>query len=274
MRIALLDNGSLEPAAHRNLRAVAAAVAARTGLPVEAVSWRHSDRIPPGDLDGAPARALVPWMRAGLREGEREFFLVLFLVSAEGAIATAMRAEIDELRRAEGGFACGFAAGLAPAVEALGEISAACVRDAMAARGLRRPSVVVVDHGGPVRASARLRDEVAAAVRTRLGAAAASVAAASLESPDGPDFAFNRPLFADLLGAPDFGAGDVVIAPLFLAPGRHAGDDGDLARIARAAEGRTAGLRCHFAGLVGAHPLTVEILARNLRESVPAPAVL
>ena len=46
MKAALIDNGSLEPAAHRNLRRLAAAVGERAGMRVEAVSWKHSDRIP------------------------------------------------------------------------------------------------------------------------------------------------------------------------------------------------------------------------------------
>jgi hypothetical protein len=274
MRIALLDNGSLEPAAHRNLRAVAAALSGKTGLPVEAVSWRHSDRIPAAELDGAPARTLLPWMRAHLRSGEGEFVFVPFLVSGEGAIASSIRADIEALRQTEGGFAFAFAAGLVPADEVLGEIVAACVRDTLAARGLSRPCVIVVDHGGPARASAALRDAVASSVRSRLGDAAGSVIAASMESPDGPEFAFNRPLLAELLGTPAFREGAVVIAPLFLSPGRHAGPDGDLARMAGDAGTRAPGLRWHFTGLAGMHPLVVEILARNLRVRLPAPSVL
>jgi hypothetical protein len=274
MRIALLDNGSLEPAAHRSLRAAAAAVTAKTGLAVEAVSWRHSDRIPAGELDGAPAATLVPWLRARLRAGEREFVFLPFLISAEGAIASAIRAELAALRRAAGGFAFAFTAGLAPAAENLGEIVAERVRETAAARGLVRPAVIVVDHGGPSRASAGLRDAVAGLVRAGLGPEAAGVAGASMESPAGPDFAFNQPLLAAQLGAPGFEQGDVVIAPLFLSPGRHAGATGDLAGIARAAMAQRAGLRCHFTELVGSHPLVAGILARNLRAVMPDPAVL
>jgi sirohydrochlorin ferrochelatase len=274
MRIALVDNGSLEPAAHRGLRAAAAALSARTGLPVEAVSWRHSDRIPAAELDGAPAATLLPWMRARLREETREFVFVPFLVSPRGAIASAIRADLGALRRAAGGFAATFTAGLAPAEESLAEIVAARVRETLAARGLARPAVIVVDHGGPARSSAALRDAVAGAVRDRLGAAVAGVAAASMESPAGPDYAFNQPLLAGLLGSPGFGAGEVVIAPLFLAPGRHAGAGGDLEEIAQAAQARIPGLRCHFTGLLGSHPLAISLLARSLRARVPHPPVL
>jgi sirohydrochlorin ferrochelatase len=273
MRIALLDNGSLEPAAHRGLRAAAAALTARTGLRVEAVSWKHSDRIAAADLDGAPAWTLLPWLRARLRAGTREFVFVPFFISARGAIASAARADLEAVRQGGEGFAFAFTEGLAPAEENLAEIVAARVRETAAAAGLSRPSVIVVDHGGPARASAALRDAVAAGVRARLGDTVAGVAAASMESPAGPEYAFNQPLLADQLGAPGFG-GDVVIAPLFLGPGRHAGAGGDLAEIARAAAAQTAGLSCHFTELVGSHPLAIAAFSRNLRALVPDPAVL
>jgi sirohydrochlorin ferrochelatase len=101
-------------------------------------------------------------------------------------------------------------------------------------------------------------------VRTGLAGTIGALAAASMESPDGPDFDFNRPLLAEALALPEFDKGDVLIAPLFLLPGRHAGPKGDLARIAQAAEARSPGLRCHFTPLVGTHPETIETLAAAL----------
>jgi hypothetical protein len=272
MKIALIDNGSLEPAAHRHLRASAAALSAASGLPVEAVSWRHSDRAPAAELDGAPAATLRAWVRSRVACGEREFVFVPYLASASGAIASAIRRDLGELARETGGFSWVFSAGLdAPG---LAEILAARVLETLAAGRLSRPAVVLVDHGGPERASADLRDAVAAGIRERLGQAVAAVAPASMESPDGPEFAFNRPLLAEILSSNGFDRGDVVVAPLFLSPGRHAGPGGDLERIARAAEERRPGLACHFTGLIGSHPLTSGFLARGLIERLPAPAVL
>jgi hypothetical protein len=69
MIVALIDNGSIEPAAQRNLRAVAAALSERAGVAVDAVSWKHSDRIPAAALDGVPAWTLAPWVRAHLARG-------------------------------------------------------------------------------------------------------------------------------------------------------------------------------------------------------------
>jgi hypothetical protein len=73
------------------------------------------------------------------------------------------------------------------------------------------------------------------------------------------------PLLAAELQRPEFVNRDVVIAVLFLSPGRHAGRDGDIARICR--ESR---VRCHPTGLVGDHPTVPDVLASALRDALAA----
>jgi sirohydrochlorin ferrochelatase len=271
LKVALIDNGSLEPAAHRHLRALAAALSRPGGPAVTAVSWKHSDRIAAADLDGEPACTLESWVRRQVAAGERELVFVPFFISPQGAIGSALRRDLERLAGAEERFSFRFTSGLAEA-GALAPIAAARVAETIAAHRLHRPPVILVDHGGPAPASAALRDEVARTLRARLGRTAGPVAAASMESPSGPQFEFNRPLLADQLQAPGFAEGPVVIAPLFLSPGRHAGPQGDLARIAAAARTRAPAQECHFCGLVGTHPLAAEALAAVVSQlRVPAP---
>jgi sirohydrochlorin ferrochelatase len=267
MIVALIDNGSLEPAAHRNLRAVAAELSARTGIAVEAVSWKHSDRIPlgsaglrPANSNGgrdtrAPIWTLAPFLHAHVARGQREFLFVPFFISAQGAIGSALRADLEKFSDQLGGFSFSFTEGLA-ARDAIGHIVAIRIRETIVAEKLSRPPVIVVDHGGPSSASAALRDELAAEVRAVLGDEIASVGAASMEGA-------HRPLFAAVLAAAGCAHGDVVVAPLFLSPGRHAGPNGDLAQIARAASARI-----FFTDLVGTHPAAVDALAAALRDSL------
>ncbi len=273
MKVVLIDNGSLEPAAHEGLRAAAAAIGERAGTSVEAVSWKHSGRIPSGALAGGQAWTLAPWIRGQVASGEREFLFIPFFVSPQGAIGSALARDLGRLQAETGGFSHSFADGLSVG-PALAAIVADRVREAAAAAGIRRPAVIVVDHGGPAHASAEVRDSVAGGAREMLGGDIGPLMAASMESPGGPDFDFNRPLLAEALASEGFDSGDVVIAPLFLLPGRHAGPGGDLAAIAREAQARSPLLRCHFAGLVGSHPLAIETLAGALSlalgEGVPA----
>jgi len=262
MIAALIDNGSLEPAAHRNLRALAAELSKRARARVAAVSWKHSDRIQPEALGGEGAWTLAPWIRAQVESGERDFVFVPFFVSPQGAIGSALRRDLDALRDELGGFRVTFSPGLAMQ-GAIPRIAAARIRDTISAHALRQPAVIVVDHGGPSPVSGQIRDTLTASIAQELGGEIGRIIATSME---GADYPHNHPLFADALTMRDFDRGDVVIAPLFLAPGRHAGPRGDLAQIAIAAEDRlgTAALRCHFADLIGTHPDAVRTLADSL----------
>jgi sirohydrochlorin ferrochelatase len=255
MIVALIDNGSLEAAAHRNLRAVAQAVSAQTNVHVRAVSWKHSDRIASDNLDDTPAWTLTPFIRSLVALGQREFVFVPFFISAQGAIGSALRRDLETLRQEADDFEYTFTDGLA-AGGVVPAIVVDRIRSAIAQHRLSSPPVVIVDHGGPSPASATLRDQLTQEIRTMLRREVGPVAAASMEGIHGP-------LLAEQLGQPEFNQGDVIVAPLFLSPGRHAGPGGDLAQICAAASSR-----CHLTELVGTHPLAVSALAGALRTTL------
>ncbi len=252
MIAALIDNGSLEPAAHLNLRRVAAELSRRTGIAVQAVSWKHSDRVPASDLHGRPAWTLAPWVREQLARGERDFVFVPFFISAQGAIGSALRRDLEVIRRETGDFDYTFTTGLAHH-GAIAGLIADRIRETIVARNLSRPPVVLVDHGGPSSASAALRDSVAEETRRQLGDAIERLTAASMEGA-------HPPLLAEQLRASGFADRDVVVALLFLSSGRHAGADGDVARICTATPAH-----CHLTTPIGDHPRVIEILAEALR---------
>ncbi len=284
MIVALIDNGSLEPAAHRNLRALAAALGRRVGVQVHAVSWKHSDRIPAADLDGTPAWTLRAFVRAMAALGQREFVFVPFFVSAQGAIGSALRQDLEELQRellptaavtpSGSGtealpFAFTFTEGLS-AHGTLGRILIDRIRATLTTRRLVQPPIVVVDHGGPSARSAAVRNRLADHVRTELAGEIGAVTAASMEGE-------HPPLLAEVLRTPGIAGGDVIVAMLFLAPGRHAGPDGDIAQICAAATAENAATRPHLTELIGTHPAALDALAAALHPSlatlhVPTPA--
>jgi sirohydrochlorin ferrochelatase len=258
MIVALIDNGSLEPAAHRHLRAIAAALSQRTSVTVHAVSWKHSDRVPPAALDNAPAWTLGPFVRSLHTLGQRTFVFVPFFVSPQGAIGSALRADLDKLQHELGAadLEFTFADGLVDSGR-VPMIVAERIRAVVgAARHLQKSPVVVVDHGGPSAASAALRDKIAAQVRALLGADVGTLTAASMEGR-------HPPLLGDCLQAMSSAQRDVIVAPLFLSPGRHAGPAGDIARICAASP-----VRCHVTELVGTHPLVIDVLGGALQHTL------
>lgn len=271
-RIALVDNGSLRPAATRNLRAVAAALGERTGRAIEPVSLLHSSAIPAAELDGRAAEILESWLKRHAAAGEREFLLVPFFFGASRALTLYIPERVAHLQQTWPDLRVKLGSPLvdldaSPADERVAIALEARVRAVLEVLtpSVEKPAVAVVDHGSPEPKVTAVRDRVAAQLRARLGAAVRAVAPCSMERREGPEFAFSDPLLAALFDQPEFARGELIVAMLFLSPGRHAGPDGDVAEICRAAEGRHPALRATMTELLGAHPAIVEILAERLR---------
>jgi len=88
MRVFLVDNGSLRPAAWMNLCQVARALSERLGCEVEPASVLHSTRIDPALVPDCWPRPTT-WERAtkaALAAGEREFLVLPFFFGPTGAI--------------------------------------------------------------------------------------------------------------------------------------------------------------------------------------------
>lgn len=121
----------------------------------------------------------------------------------------------------------------------LAQLLADNVREAMT--GARRPTVVLVDHGSPIPEVAAVRNYLAGQLSALLAEEAERVTFASMERRDGDEYRFNEPLLETLLAAPELAGREVVLAMLFLSPGRHAGEGGGYRRDLRGGHGRLAG---------------------------------
>ncbi|HWA87808.1 MAG TPA: CbiX/SirB N-terminal domain-containing protein [Opitutus sp.] len=273
-RVLLVDNGSLEAAGTRQLRRLATALEARVGAKVEALSLAHSDGIASEKLDGRAAELFGPGLVRALSEGANEIVVAPLFVGPSNAITRWLPAMIEERAKGRAGVSVKVAHPLwAPGERRLAEILADEVRAALIARGpasaaagAARSRVAVVDHGSPTRAVTAARDGIAAEVRELLGEAVAEVAACSMERREGPEFDFNEPTLERLLARAEWRRGPLVVAPLFIAPGRHAGPQGDVARIVKAARGDE--LRdVTFSRVLGESPRLVEILAERVRNA-------
>lgn len=293
-RILLVDNGSLEPASTQQLRRLAAGLAERVGVEVVPASVAHSSKIPAEQLDGRPAELFEAALDRLLTEGASEIVVVPLFVGPSYAIVRHLPAVIAERGRIFSGVVIELAAPLhVPGEPRLAQILAAHIGDLFAtsasdsaARLMIRPDrqsgrldnatagrevetrvrVAVVDHGSPSRAVTAVRDAVAAQLRELLGDKVAAVAACSMERRDGLEYAFNEPLLANLLREDGWRDGLVIVALLFIAPGKHAGADGDVAQIVRSAR-PDGGAGVSFTPVMGAHPLLLEVLADRVRDA-------
>ncbi len=273
----LVDNGSLRPAATFALRRIAGELTSRVGRAVLPVSLLHSDKISPGELEDTPADVFETTVRRHHALGARRFLVLPLFFGPSAALTDYLPERIAAIRDDLGPVEVRLAAPVAgpdpnqPDVR-IARILADQVTRTVTARRVSQPVVVMVDHGSPQRAVTAVRDQVARQLADLLREDARSVIAASMERRAGPEFDFNEPLLERALATPPCGpgSGDVMVAPLFFSPGRHAGPAGDIETIARAAEQRCPGLRVHFAPPFGEHPGLIEILADRLREALPA----
>ncbi len=261
----LFDNGSLQPEAALSLRALARRLEAAIGTVVHPVSLLHSSAIPPDRLGGVPAPVLEPALDALLEAGHARLLLLPLFFGPSGALTDYVPARLDHVRRRHPAAQLVLARWLVDVGNAADTRIAAIVADNVRAvirrRNLAKPAVVLVDHGSPRREVAAVRDHLGRQLDGLLRGETGPVAVASMERRPGPAYAFADPLLSAQLRRPPFASGDVVVAPLFLAPGRHAGPDGDVAGICAEAEQAQPGLRVHLAGLVGADPRLVDVLA-------------
>jgi sirohydrochlorin ferrochelatase len=270
--VLLMDNGSLRPTAIRKLRGLAAALGRRLGWKVEPVSLLHSNAVPAGKLGGRKAEILESAvLRRAEKAGVRDFVIVPLFFGRSRALTQYIPERLALWKETYPDLHVRLAAPFAAAGdERLARLLEEQVRAKLTPNFLRgeKAQVVLVDHGSPAKAVTQVRNRLAGQLCRRLGRSVARVAASSMERRPGAAYAFNEPLLENLLATTPWNAGPVVVAQLFLLPGRHAGPAGDIAAICRRAREKHPRLRTVRTRLLGDHPGLIEILADRFHAAV------
>jgi len=269
----LVDNGSLRPDATLNLRRVAAALSERTGLPIEATSLLHSNKVPAEKLGGVPAPTLGPVAERHAAEGSREMIVLPFFFGPSRALTDYLPQRLATLQEQHPGVHVRVAS---PLVDLQGPLDlrlAHVLRDGVLEQLQSlppdiRPAVALVDHGSPIPEVTAVRNLLAGQLGVLLQDQVSRVTPASMERREGEQYRFNEPLLETLLEQPGFSQGQVILSMLFLSPGRHAGEGGDIADICGAAEQRHPGLGVAISRLAGEHDGIVDILADRLNQAL------
>lgn len=266
-QLLLVDNGSKRAAATLALRHIAAALSAAAGVDVHAVSLNHADCVPADQLGGRSADVFGAFLRRQLELGQREFVVVPLFFGPSRALSSFIPEQVESLRDQFGDIRVDVADVLVPLPvdePRIVDILEAHLggRDALP----KHSHVVVVDHGSPSAAVNAVRRHVVDGLRRRLPDDVV-LDQAVMERREGASYDFNGELLADALErlAGEHGSVDVAIAMMFLLPGRHAGQGGDIAEICSTAMASHPGLRVRVSPLIGEHPLLIEILHDRLR---------
>ena len=270
----LFDNGSLRPASTLSLRVTAKQLAAELGAEVRAVSLLHSSAVASAGLSGQPALLLEPAVNAFLAENSSaEVVLLPLFFGPSGALtdyvpermaALAKKFPLAKIRLVR------WLVDPADSDQRIAQALADCVQRQIMGGDLVRPKVVLVDHGSPLRAVTEVRNFLGRQMLVLLGDMVETVAVASMEKRPGAEFAFNDPLLAECLRMPPFDRGDVVVALQFLSPGRHAGPDGDVARICAEARRERPELQTHLTETIASDQRVIAVLADRYRQALQA----
>lgn len=266
----LVDNGSLQPESILKARTLALALAEKLGEPVEAVSMLHSDKVPSARLHGQPAETLRTALQRRLEAGLVSFKLIPLFIGPSEAVSATIPSLVHALRVDYPPLLCRLAPPLGQddaLVPLLADqVKTVLQKDSMAAHDLK---VALVDHGSPTEAVTEVRNRLAKALADTLRTHGLDVTPCSMERRPGEAYAFNEPLLEGLLGSPEWKTANVIVAMLFLLPGRHAGADGDIAHICRDAGLASPGLKTHITALLGEHPGLIDLLARRAAAASP-----
>jgi len=265
----LVDNGSLRPEAYLNLKRIAAGISAATGEVVYAAPLLHANKIDPDLVGGKRVRTFAPLAKGLIAAGQSELVAVPLFFGPSGALTSYLPERIQTMKdEIESPFCIHILRSLVDAggasVEGIGSLLLDHFEQALA--GVTgRVSVVLVDHGSPKAEVAAVRNRVGAWLEKRIQDRVHAFSVASMERRAGEAYDFNEPMLEGVMKRPGFQNSSVIVLPLFLSPGRHAGPGGDIESIARASRKPNCEGELHFAALVGEHAGLIELLSERVK---------
>ncbi|MBK1718406.1 sirohydrochlorin chelatase [Thiocystis violacea] len=268
--VLLIDNGSKRPDSTLNLRTIADALSARSGELVRPVSLLHSDQVQAEQLAGQAADTFAPMLGRLLADGVRDLVLIPLFFGPSRALSQFVPETAATLAVEFGPFRLAIAPELCPLPQGeprLVEILLDNLNVAATSAGIAPKRVILVDHGSPIPEVTAVRRWLGDRLALRLGPQV-ELEQAVMERRPGIEYDFNGPLLEDRLArlAETDPTTPILLSMLFLSAGRHAGPDGDIARIRARIEQGCPTLRLHTAPLVGLHPGLIEILESRLME--------
>lgn len=227
---------------------------------IEPVSVLHSNRIESAALGGRPAAVFRTEVSKLLERGERELTILPFFLGPSNALLEYLPMTAEE-GYLSGRLKIRVAWPICRDREAAQRLAVTVIRQAGELK--RGEEMILVDHGTPRYEVHQVREWVREAVVAR----GVPVRSCSMESREGPKYSFNQPLLADLLAErgqdPEVRA--LVIALLFLLPGRHAGSAGDVDQICQEAL-RNTNTPYRLSGVLGETPEVLKILVERWQQ--------
>ena len=234
--IVLLDNGSVRPASILAARELARRVSSKIGKPVSHAACQHSDKVPAAELAGEPCLVWGDFLEREWARGIQRILVLPLFFGPSSAIAIKARRVARQFCERRPGVSCEVARSLVDVSDetddGIAQLISQQVIEKLDTVSEKRTQCILVDHGSPNPEVGRCRDLVGKQLAESLADRGVNVIASSMERRPGPDYDFNEPLLESVLEELDSSKIErIVLAYLFLFPGRHAGPGGDIDTI-------------------------------------------
>ena len=262
----LVDNGSRSPESILYMRNVALELEKMTGFSVTSCGIMHSHKVDTSQLGGQPGVSMESFFVSNEAEFVKKLSFVPMFLGPSLAITDWLPEKLYEW--AQSGKDREFSIADCIFRKKDDRIALALMQyvlDLIPQYSPAKPFVILVDHGTPLPEVNLVREEIGYFLEEKLGNHISGFSTACMERREGTEYDFNDPLLESLLEQKKAsGSGCVILAQLFLAPGRHAGPKGDIAQIC--APFLNEGMKIARTPTLGNHRLILEILAERLKE--------
>ena len=260
----LVDNGSYNPEATLSLRKVAASLSEKVGFFIRPVGLMHSHKVDSSKLLHKPAESMDALLTSDEPENWQKVVMVPLFFGPSLAITDWLPKKLTEWKNQ--GTHRNFE--ILPCLHQAGDqriskVILDYIFKMINKSKMDRPFVALVDHGTPLRAVNQIREEIGSQMKERLKGTVKGFATCCMERREGSEYDFNDPLLESLIKElEEKKIKKLVLAQLFLSPGRHAGKGGDLEEICS-----KSSLEIDRTELLANHPAIIEILKDRILNS-------
>ena len=222
-----MDNGSLRPDSILSLRKVAKNLSTLVQVEVFPIGLMHSHKVDPGLIGGEPALSVESLTSSEFSEESTELIFIPFFFGPSLGIREWLPKKLNSWIgehptvsfRILGEL---FRSGDDRIARALADHSRKTIRESK----MHHPSLALVDHGTPLREVNQVREQVGDELEKLMSSEISDFSTCSMERREGKEYDFNDPLLESILEKWSENKDkdiQILVAPLFLSPGRHAG---------------------------------------------------
>ncbi len=231
----LVDNGSLRPSPILTLRQIAKKLNFETPFEVLPMGLLHSNKVDLHLLEGKPAETIKTFLKSDRGTREKDLLVLPFFLGPSLGVTDWLVSLLEYWKNEKKDRSFTILNCLhQDGDERLAFAMKHKLNQMVSENDIKNPSVAMVDHGTPIIQVNQVREAVGKSLKQMIHDQFKMFSTCSMERRDGEEYNFNDPLLEDLLEKwLSQGEEEIIVLLFFLLSGRHAGDNGDIAKICK-----------------------------------------